>query len=127
MHVGAPDPMQENYPSGKELLISWHFPDRLWREGLWLRITVRFWDLEEEVIEERVSCRRRSFALGPFAKRVLTYRIDVVNSMGREVESWEHQLWVRLIKPDKSSSRVLSQPRQESVTERSEEAKGPSG
>jgi len=106
-HVGTPDPRQERPPDGQRLLVSWRFPKCLYDQQLTLAITVRFWDNKEEVILQPVK-RQLSYTALYFPKRegqgkILTYKIDVVNSEGGIVETWEHHFWTELIDIDRKN------------------------
>lgn len=50
-----------------------------------------------------------------FEKRILTYRIQVVDFEDEIVETWEHHFWTQLIDVDRSKVSVSSQPKQGSV------------
>lgn len=99
----------------------------MFEEGLTLVATVRFWNNSQDVFFKPVE-RRRSYAAFYFPnedpesdRRILTYRIQVLNRRGEVVETWKHHFWTELIDIDskssaqRSSSSVSSQPKQGSV------------
>lgn len=95
-HVGTPDPRQDRPPHGQRLLVNWRFPSELFDQGLTLILTVRFWDQKEEEIIQPVE-KKWSYKEFYFPLKLLTYRIQVMNSCNEIVETWEHQLWTELI------------------------------
>lgn len=130
-HVKAPDPRQTCPPLGQRLLVSWDFPRSIFKEDLTLCLTVRLWDDTQDVIFHRVE-RKRDYAAFFFSnenpekdRRILTYRVQVLNGEGEVIETWKHHFWTELIEigrqsrsaPALSSSSVSSQPMQESVME----------
>jgi hypothetical protein len=102
-HVGTPDPRQEHPPHGQRLLIAWDFPRSLFDEKLTLEITVRLWNNTQEVLLHPVERKRGYEALYfPNAdpcddRRILTYRIQVLNAEGTVLETWKHHFWTELI------------------------------
>lgn len=113
--VHTPDPRQEKPFEGQRLLVAWRFPSNLVNYGLSLVLTVRFWDNVEEEICYPIQRGHGTKAFYNACRRILTYKIDVVNSQGEIIEVWEHQFWTKLI--DRSSSSVSAQPKQGSVME----------
>ncbi len=116
--VGTPDPRQECPPVGQRLLVSWRFPSNLFYQELRLIATVRFWDNSEEVICYPVEKMWGSTAFNFFEKRkILTYRIQVLDRNDEVMEVWEHHFWTELIDMDRRRVSVSSQPKQGSVME----------
>lgn len=113
--VHTPDPRQDKPFDGQRLLVAWRFPSNLVNYGLSLFLTVRFWDNVEEEICYPIRKGYGTKAFCFLGRRILTYKIDVVNSEGDVIEVWEHQFWTKLI--DRSSASVSSQPKQGSVIE----------
>lgn len=120
-HVGTPDPRQCDPPEGQRLLIAWDFPRSYYSRKLTLVATVRLWDDTQTVKTFSIERKRGYRALFFSKQRILTYRVDVVTADGELIETWKHQFWTELIEvgrpADTNSSRVSSQPRQESVIE----------
>ena len=99
--VGTPDPRQECPPEGQRLLVAWRFPPYLFDEQLKLVLTVRFWDNTEEVFDLAIV-NLKSYAAFPFyGKKILTYRIQIVNGNDEVVETWEHHFWTPRIDVDR--------------------------
>ena len=99
--VGTPDPRQECPPLGQRLLVSWHFPSNLFYQQLRLILTVRFMDNSEEVICYPIERAWSSAAFNFFEQRkILTYRVLVVDQQDEIVEVWEHHFWTELITLD---------------------------
>lgn len=115
--IGTPDPRQECPPEGQRILVAWRFPDYLFFQQLRLRLTVRFWDNTEEVIDHFIHRTRSYAAFNFYKKKILTYRIEVVNGQDEVIETWEHQFWTELINIDRKSLSVSSHPRHGSVME----------
>ncbi|MBU6383394.1 MAG: hypothetical protein KGR16_03665 [Verrucomicrobia bacterium] len=117
-HVNTPDPRQACPPEGQRLLIAWRFPMNMVDAGLSLDLTVRLWDNQEEHFIRPITQSHGHAAFNFFDhKRILTYKIDILNAQGEVIEVWEHQFWTKLIDVDRSSSAVSSQPKQGSVME----------
>lgn len=117
-HVNTPDPRQVCPPEGQRLLIAWRFPMNMVDFGLQLHLTVRLWDNVEENYIRPITSSHGYAAFNFFdQKRILTYKIDVVDSQGEVVEAWEHHFWTKLIDADRSKVSVSSQPKQGSVIE----------
>lgn len=102
-HVPTPDPRQENPPHGQRLLIAWDFPKSLFQQGLTLHVTVRLWDNTQTIYTHPVE-RKRSFTSFFFPqnkpdtdRRILTYRVQVIDGEGKVMETWNHQFWTELI------------------------------
>ncbi len=114
-HVGTPDPRQACPPVGQRLLVAWRFPPFLFDQQLKLILTVRFWDSSEQVIFHPLQEMKSYAAFNFFEKRILTYRIQVVDFEDEIVETWEHHFWTQLIDVDRSKVSVSSQPKQGSV------------
>lgn len=116
--VGTPDPRQECPPVGQRLLIGWRFPSSWFYRELRIVATVRFWDNKEEVICYPIEKKWGSTAFNFFDQRkILTYRIQIVDQNDEVVEVWEHQFWTELIDIDRSRVSVSSHPKQGSVIE----------
>lgn len=112
-HVGTPDRRQTNPPQGQRFLVGWHFPSNLFAEGLRLALTARFPDQTELVFSEPVK-KTWGYAEFQFPRRLMTYRIQVINQWDEVVETWEHQLWTELIDIESNDS-VSSHPMHGSV------------
>lgn len=127
--VQTPDPRQEHPPLGQRLIIAWDFPKSLFQENLTMVATVRLWDNTQSVYRQALERKRDVKALffandtAGIDRRILTYRVQVFNKEGVEVEKWEHHFWTELIDIGAESSRsaqsmsdsVSSQSIQESV------------
>jgi len=99
--VGSPDPLQEDFPYGKKVLIGWDFPLSVYMKNPYLLFTVRLWDQTEHTYRYEID-QKRGFAAMFFsekdpAKKLLTYKIDILDKEENILEVWEHQFWVELI------------------------------
>lgn len=107
-YVGTPDPRQAHPPEGQRLLIAWRFPYFLFQKELTLVTTVRLWNLSQEVFCQPLEQQRGSVAyyfpddLPSNAHRILTYRLQVFDQEGEEIETWEHHFWTDLIDVDQT-------------------------
>lgn len=101
--VGTPDPRQSNPPIGTNLIIAWDLPKSLFLEGLSCQATVRLWDNTQTITNLALQRKRDTISLFyPLngqgkAKSILTYKVEVLNSSGQIIESWQHPLWTDLI------------------------------
>ncbi len=107
--IGTPDPRQEHPPIGQRLIVAWDFPKSLFSRHLTLVTTVRFWDNTEEVLRTSMERKRDVTAFffnseGIASRRILTYRVDVVDQEGQIVKTWEHHFWTKLINVGESIS-----------------------
>ncbi len=84
-------------------MIGWDFPKSLFQQELTLTVTVRLWDQTETLYTLPVHHRRDATALFfpctllDKEKRILTYKIEVMNSKGELLEEWDHHFWTELI------------------------------
>jgi hypothetical protein len=105
-HVNTPDPRTEHPPKGQRLLISWDFPRSIYLQKLSLFLTVRFMDQQQKVYFMPLKHKRgvESFYFpnlnGDLQKRILTYKVVVLNEKGEEVAIWKHHFWTNLIEVD---------------------------
>ncbi len=102
-YVNTPDP-RRYYPwCGQELIIKWSLPRYCWsREDLYLSAVVRYYNLEEELLEIPINTPIGSYiyphvnehydSLGP----ILAYKIELIGTEGILYE-WKHVLWTELI------------------------------
>lgn len=102
-HMHTPDPRQDNPPKGQRLLVAWDFPKSLFQQGLTLQVTVRLWDNTQTIHTCPIE-RKRSFTSFFFPnnqpetdRRILTYRVQVMDHNQQVVETWNHQFWTELI------------------------------
>ncbi len=79
---------------------------------------MRFWDQSEEQIVTTVQKRWQYQAYDFLDRKILTYRIQVVNGYDEVVETWEHHFWTKLIDLDRKREEVSSQLIQGSVIDR---------
>ncbi len=105
--IDTPDPRQQCPPEGQRLLVSWDFPKSLFKEELTLLVTVRLWDNTQDVLFHKME-RKRDYAAFFFPndkpgsdRRILTYRVQVLNGSGEVVETWNHHFWTELIDIDR--------------------------
>ena len=104
--VGTPDPRQERPPLGQRLLVAWRFPSNLFYQQLRMVLTVRFWDNTEETICYPIERAWSSTAFNFFdQKKILTYRIQVLDHQDDLVEVWEHHFWTELIQLNQNQTR----------------------
>lgn len=127
--IGTPDPRQKTPPEGQRLLVGWDLPRSEFLKKPHMHIRVWLWDNTIEEIDFILERRRGSeaffFPSNPSGKdrRILTYRVDVIEPDGAVLKSWEHHFWTELIaidrreSADKRRDAVSSQPMQESVIE----------
>lgn len=106
-HVNTPDPRQKHPPKGQRIIVSWDFPLSVYREKLSMILTVRFWDNRQDVLVRKID-RKRGYDSFYFEdttkdkkKRVLTYRVQIINEDGEVVDDWKHQFWTDLIEINK--------------------------
>jgi hypothetical protein len=132
--VETPDPRAEHPPKGQRLVVGWDFPRSIYLQKLSLFLTVRFMDQKQKVYFMPLKNKRgvESFYFSNLKddkqKKILTYKVVVLNEKGVEVANWKHHFWTNLIEvdqstdeksssPEQSSSLVDSKSRQGSVTE----------
>ncbi len=106
-YIGTPDPRQKHPPDGQRISISWDFPLSIYRENLTMITTIRFWDNKQDVFVHKISSKR-GYISYKFqdntenkTKKILTYKVDVLNEDGDLVDQWKHQFWKELIKINK--------------------------
>jgi hypothetical protein len=109
-YIGSPDFRQKHPPEGQRISIAWDFPISVFREHLNLVLTVRFWDNNQSVFVYKIP-RKRGYTFYKFQddsenkdKKILTYKVDIVNEDGSVVETWKHQFWKELIEINKDEN-----------------------
>jgi hypothetical protein len=109
-YVDSPDYRQKNPPNGQRISIAWDFPLSLYRENLTLVLTVRFWDNRQDVFVYKIP-RKRGYTYYKFyddsndkEKRILTYKVDIINEDGVLVDQWKHHFWKELIEINKDEN-----------------------
>jgi hypothetical protein len=104
--VQSPDPRLNEPYHGQKILISWDFPKSQFEKKLSMKLTVRFWDNEEQEFVFPVDKKRyytSYFFSNPLKdknKKILTYKIDVFSEKNELIQEWQHQFWTKLIKID---------------------------
>jgi hypothetical protein len=111
--VNTPDPRKKDPPMGQKLSVSWNFPLSSFKQNLSLILTVRFWDNKEDVLVRSIDKKRgyttfffEDKSLGRM-RRILTYRIQVMNERGKIVEEWKHHFWTKLIELNQENPEPL--------------------
>lgn len=100
-YVHTLDPMQEDPPEGKKILIGWDVPLSVYQRDLSLVLTARLWDQTEHSYQYEID-EKRGYTTMYFSskdpnKKLLTYKIDVKDKQGEVLENWEHQFWTTQI------------------------------
>lgn len=134
-HVNTPDPRREHPPIGQMLVIEWQVPEEILNKRPKILLDVIFWNYTEETetfpIVDRAGTVTYSLLDAEYEKKkgILTYKAEIVTEDGEVFREWRHQLWVKLIhvqeeniqqstqESEESSSSVVDQSTQESVTE----------
>ncbi len=119
VHVNTPDPRLRNPPEGQKISISWDFPLSVYREDLTLILTVRFWDNKQDVFVHKVD-KKRGYKIFKFqeameedsSKKILTYKIEVINEDGNIVQVWEHQFWKKRIDINQNNQEQIFEKKQ---------------
>ncbi len=100
-YVNSPDPELKCPPCGKNLLIEWNFPISVFRQNLSIILTARLWDNTVHVYRHKVT-QKQDFTSMYFSfkdpdKKLLTYKVEVVNAQGKIIENIENQFWTEQI------------------------------
>lgn len=106
--INTPDPLLDNPPIGQRLIISWAVPQStLNMDDLHIEVTIRFRNKEEVHESFRVCALSGQYIYKILNARFLetdgiqTYKVEL-KSGDTIIEEWRHQLWVELIRFDKS-------------------------
>lgn len=116
-HVGTPDYRQENPPFGQRIIVSWDFPNILFKKNLDLFLTVRFWNNTQEIKEHHIKSRkgRKIFFFSNKERekqnKILTYKVQVKTKDGELVDTWKHQFWTEVIDVDSDDVQGSCQPK----------------
>lgn len=103
--VGSPDPNLNRSIIGQRLIISWFLSDdEINAEDLHLKLSVRLYNQKEMIINEPIE-DPRSYFIYQLSDHlycesnggILTYKVEIIGN-GCVMETWEHPLWVPLIK-----------------------------
>lgn len=107
-NVGSPDPRTS--PKGQMIVAEWWLPGWVMDYDPVLKLDVLFRNYSEDHVEYPINTRIGSKTYWVINKEFtetkgpLAYKAEVVTSDGEVVASWQHQLWVRLIEIDETSS-----------------------
>jgi len=100
-YVNTPDPELKCPPCGKNLLIEWNFPVSVFRQNLSIILTARLWDNTTRVYKHKIT-EKQGYVTMYFSfknpnKKLLTYKVEVMNVKNELVENIENQFWAELI------------------------------
>lgn len=114
-HVDTPDPRLKHPPNGQMISVFWDFPLSIYRENLTLVTTVRFWDNKQDVFVYKIP-RKRGYITYKFQddtvaknKRILTYKVDVLNEDRVLIDKWRHHFWKELIKINREEEFIIDE------------------
>lgn len=108
-YVHTPDPRQENPLYGQKICIGWDLPLSEFKQQPTLQLTVRFWNHQEKIFTLPLQRERGSTSYffenlqNEQDKKILTYRVDVINKEGKILERWKHHFWTEAIPLDQAS------------------------
>lgn len=106
-YIKSPDYRQKRNFYGQRVIIGWYFPKELFKKGLFVYLTVRFWDNKEVI---KVFKVKKMHGIGSFyfpnkdrskKNKILTYKVEVFTKEKELVDVWKHQFWTELIDVDK--------------------------
>ncbi len=109
-NVGSPDPLTP--PKGQMVVAEWWLPSGVIDTSPVLRIHVLFRNYSEDCVEYPIHSRVGSKTYWIVNKDFtetggpLAYRAEIVSGDGELIAEWQHQLWVRLIDIEETSSAV---------------------
>ena len=104
--ANTPDPRQLFPLKGEQLVVEWNLPSAMKGKELFLDLSLVYRDYSEETLQYDLGSLRgviSYFLLGEnFQERkgVMTYRAEIRTKEGDLVKSWQHKLWITLIKLD---------------------------
>lgn len=100
----TPDPMQGNPPKGEKLHIAWWLPFHTDFQSHKLILQIIYRDLSEETVikslPQRVGTFEHALIGREFIKRkgIFSYKVDLIDKEGKLVDSWQHIMWVNVLK-----------------------------
>lgn len=110
-YVKTPDPRDKNPQIGQKIIISWDFPLSEYKKDLTVVLFVRFWDQTQKELTYKIE-RKRGYTDFFFEninseqnKKILTYRLDVVDKNNEIIRTWKHQLWTKQINIDNEENK----------------------
>lgn len=100
-YVQTPDPEAKCPPCGKNILIEWNFPISVFRQNLCIFLTARLWDNTTRIYKYRIS-KKQGYVTMYFSsknpnKKLLTYKVEVINAENQLVECVENQFWTEKV------------------------------
>ena len=101
--VKSPDPLQENPPTGQELILEWRLPREALQEELVLVLNVIYKNHTTAKICYPIDRRRGVIfhsILGQEYKEtkgLLTYKAEIMDTNDTVVKQWKQMLWTDLI------------------------------
>jgi hypothetical protein len=108
-YVGTPDPRQKNPPKGQELIIEWQIPKDLLLEKPEIHLQVVYRDYSEAQftypIEYKSGYRVYTLVGDEYleTKGLLSYKAEIKTLDGKVFRTWQHQLWVKVIRIEEDS------------------------
>lgn len=123
-YVGSPDPRQKNPPTGQELIMEWQVPQEIIDKKASICLDVIYRDYSEAEFVYPISHKTgyvTYFLLDAEYKQkkgLLSYKGEIRTDDGEVFRSWQHQLWVKVIRLEDAGE---EEPEEEIIPEADEQ------
>lgn len=103
-HVGSPDPRQKNPPKGEELILEWQIPKEILQKNpsIYLQVVYKDYSEVEKVypIAHKAGYVVYRLVGEEFQKTkgLLAYKAELKTGDGEVFRTWQHQLFVNVIR-----------------------------
>jgi hypothetical protein len=107
-YVGTPDPRQKDPPIGQKLIIEWQIPGELLEKHPFISLQVIYRDYSEAQYVYPLSYKSgyTVYLLDgeeyQKTRGLLSYKAELKTSEGEVFRTWQHQLWVPVIRLEQS-------------------------
>lgn len=101
--VGSPDPLQKDPFEGERLYIKWKLPDGIAPEKCSLELYCIYKDLTQDKMEIPLHQKKGEFTYTLVGeeyegkKGFFSYKAVLKDEGGKEIKSWQHQMWVHVL------------------------------
>lgn len=113
--VGSPDPQATAAINGEQLVLAWHVP-RSFENKAHVKLYLTYWDYTEQEIDFTIKQRLGRYSLENLGqafeknKGIIAYKAVMTDPDGKVYQTWEHQLYTKLIKFSDTESNLKEDP-----------------
>lgn len=100
--VKSPDPTPEDQITGEQIVVAWHVPKSFENKAK-CQLFLTYWDYTQDLVEFPIKERLGQYCLENLGqqfdknKGVIAYKAVLTDPSGEVYQTWEHQLYTKLI------------------------------